>query len=419
MPPSRPQDPRTLKIRDEEDQIKTLGPLSKQPGADPNEAEATVFPGADATVAPGELEAPKPKSMIRGGAALTRPPVSESEPATAPGKLAAGSIPAPRAASAPAGRAEAVAPKEAREVPAVKPRTPTETVLRPRAEVKRKSSWVMWLFAFLVLGGIGFGVSWFLINPSSSSTSPEAANTAPTPEPTPAPTPADAEAKAEPDAAVEPEVAAADGELNAAPLPTEIAGADAAADAGGDAVAQADVQPDVQGEVQVAAAGADGSAGAGEAADVSDTGAASDAQPAAAPAEDAVAAAPAQADTAQAVPPDAQVAAPVAPAAVPRNPAESNRLNEAGLNARKAGDHTRAMQLYQEALKFNPDSVWARYNLACELALAGRSKEAFAELTALYKLDTPESRKALAAARKDSDFDSIRDSGQFFRLTNF
>lgn len=411
MPPSRPQDPRTLKIRDEEDQIKTLGPLSKPPGAAPDEAEATVFPGADATVAPGELEAPKPKSMIRGGAALTRPPVSDNEPATAPGKMAQPPVAPPRAAAPASAGPSGPAPKAAREVPVVAPRHPTETVLRPRTEVKGRSSWVVWLFAFLVLGGIGFGVSWFLINPSSSSTAPEAANTPPTPEPTPAPSPEPAEPDAE--AKVEPDAAAADGEPNAAPLPTEIAGADAEA--------QADVQPEVQGEVQVAAAGADGSTGAAEVADaVADGTAPSDTQLGAAPAADALAAAPAEADTAQPAQPDTQVAAaPVAPAAVPRNPAESNRLNEAGLNARKAGDHARAMQLYQEALKFNPDSVWARYNLACELALAGRSKEAFAELTALYKLDTPESRKALAAARKDSDFDSIRDSGQFFRLTNF
>lgn len=414
MPPSRPQDPRTLKIRDEEDQIKTLGPLSKPPGADPSEAEATFFPGADATVAPGELEAPKPKSMVRGGAALTRPPVSDNEPATAPGKMAQPPIAAPRPAAAQSVPA-APSAKAAREVPAVAPRHPTETVLRPRTEVKRKSSWVMWFFAFLVLGGIGFGVSWFLINPSSSSSAPEAANTAPTPaaEPAPAPTPADAEA--EPDASAEAEVAAADGEPNAAPLPTEIAGADAAAQAD----VQSDVQAEVQAEVQVAAAGADGAAGADA---VADTSGASDAQLAGVPAADAVAVAPAEVDTVQPAQPDAQVAqvAPVAPPVeVPRNPAESNRLNEAGLNARKAGDHARALQLYQEALKFNPDSVWARYNLACELALAGRSKEAFAELTTLYKLGTPESRKALGAARKDSDFDSIRDSGQFFRLTNF
>lgn len=415
MPPSRPQDPRTLKIRDEEDQIKTLGPLSKPPGVDPNEAEATFFPGADATVAPGELEAPKPKSMVRGGAALTRPPVSDNEPATAPGKMAQPPIAAPRPAAAGAPSAPgASSARAAREVPVVAPRHPTETVLRPRAEAKRKSSWVMWLFAFLVLGGIGFGVSWFLINPSPSGSAPEAANTAPTPEPAPTAVAADTEAKAEPDAAAEPEVAAADGEPNAAPLPTEIAGTDAEA--------QADAQPDVQGEVQVAAAGADGATGADEVADTGgDASPASDAQLAAAPAEDTVVAAPAEADTAPPAQPDAQVAAvPVAPPVeVPRNPAEANRLNEAGLNARKAGDHGRAMQLYQEALKFNPDSVWARYNLACELALAGRSKEAFAELTTLYKLGTPESRKALAAARKDSDFDSIRDSGQFFRLTNF
>jgi hypothetical protein len=414
MPPSRPQDPRTLKIRDEEDQIKTLGPLSKPPGVDPNEAEATYFPGADATVSPGELEAPKPKSMVRGGAALTRPPVSDSEPATAPGKLGAGAIEAPKPAKAKAASSEPVAPRAAHEVPAVAPRHPTETVLRPRAEVKRKSSWLMWVFAFLVLGGIGFGVSWFLINPSSTGSAPEAANTKP--EPTPEPVVADAGAKVEDDAAVEPdaaaaEVAAADGEPNAAPLPTEIAGVDA----GG----AADVQADAQAEVALAGAGPDVELGAGATDTTGDASPSSDTQLAAAPAGDAVAAVPAEADTTQPGPTDAEVAKVAPPVEVPRNPAESNRLNEAGLNARKAGDHARAMQLYQEALKFNPDSVWARYNLACELALAGRSKEAFAELTTLYKLGTPESRKALGAARKDSDFDSIRDSGQFFRLTNF
>lgn len=430
MPPSRPQDPRTLKIRDEEDQIKTLGPLSKPPGVDPNEAEATYFPGADATVSPGELEAPKPKSMVRGGAALTRPPVSDSEPATAPGKLGAGAIEPPkpakaaaqaaaparpaRAADAGTGATGATGANAAREVPVVAPRHPTETVLRPRAEVKRKSSWLMWVFAFLVLGGIGFGVSWFLINPSSTGSAPEAANTKP--EPTPEPVVADAGAKVEDDAAVEPdaaaaEVAAADGEPNAAPLPTEIAGVDA----GG----AADVQADAQADVALAAAGPDVELGAGATDTTGDSSPSSDAQLAAAPAGDAVAAVPAEADTTQPGPADVEVAKVAPPVEVPRNPAESNRLNEAGLNARKAGDHARAMQLYQEALKFNPDSVWARYNLACELALAGRSKEAFAELTTLYKLGTPESRKALGAARKDSDFDSIRDSGQFFRLTNF
>ena len=123
-------------------------------------------------------------------------------------------------------------------------------------------------------------------------------------------------------------------------------------------------------------------------------------------------------------PPDPSVAAPAEPSApkggaVTIDPKESTRLNDQGLAARKAGDHKAALAAYEKAVQTNPDNVWARYNYACELALAGKKKEALAELTVLYKAGTSDAKRALAAARKDSDFASIRDMGQFFRLTNF
>lgn len=415
MSPSRPQDPRTLKIRDEEDDIKTLSPSSRA-----GEVAETVFPDPDATALPGAIEAPRPKRagpVTRGGAAATRPPeLAPPEPnrdvhEPAPARAASREAERPR----PASRQEArpAMAHEVREVAAVpSKRPPTETVLRPRTELKKKSSWVVWLFAFLILGGIGFGVSWFLINPGDAGGGAGEESVAATPTTT---------APAEPTtAAADAGAAQADtadtAEPNPAPLPTEVAASpDAVADT---AVADAAVADTAVADAAVADAA------------VADTAVAAIPDAATSPdvADAALAGAP---DTALAAgTPDVAVGSPdtsvadtnaqvVAPAVTPRNPAEANRLNEAGLAARKAGDHARAQTLYVEALKFNPDNVWARYNLACELALSGRSKEAYAELTTLYKLGTPEAKRALAAARKDSDFESIKDSGQFFRLTNF
>ncbi|MFO0745913.1 MAG: hypothetical protein U1F43_09595 [Myxococcota bacterium] len=143
-----------------------------------------------------------------------------------------------------------------------------------------------------------------------------------------------------------------------------------------------------------------------------------DAAPAA-PADDAAAVVAAGDAGAVAMAGDAVVAGDVVMVAAPKppNPAEAKRLNEVGFAARKAGDHAGAMAAYKAAVAADADNVWAHYNYACELALAGNSKDALAELVLVYKLDTGESRKALAAARKDSDFASLRDLGQFQRLT--
>lgn len=382
MSTRRPQDPMTKRIRDEEDQIKTLGPVASGGLAhDPTLAGDEV----DATVLPDEL--PQPAMKGRTG------------PLGGPSGPEGGRV-----------------------------GSPTETVLRPRTELKRRSSWAVWVFAFLVLAGIGFGVAWFIINPSGGGgEAGAAAGSDAQGEPVVA-TSADAAAAAD----AELEVAAADALVEVEPEVTAVAGGadgagevaeaaeagaqgdavlEAAADglAPGDAAADGAVAlGDGAGDGGVALAGADPDAAPGDAGGGAAGGDA--AAPEAAVVSDAQAAAGGGGAPPEAKPPEKVVV---------RDPAEANRLNEAGLVARKAGDHGRAMSLYAAALEKNPDNVWARYNYACELSLAGRTKEALAELTALYKLGTPESRRALVAARKDADFDAIRGTGQFFRLTNF
>ncbi len=200
--------------------------------------------------------------------------------------------------------------------------------------------------------------------------------------------------------------AAADVAGEAAVMGAEVVG-DAAAVAAVDA-AGAEVVGDA-----VAVAAADAAALVGGVADSATTAVvAVDAQVAGIAASDVAAVLPAAPDVAT-----VEVVAPPKP--LVRNPIEATRLNEDGLARRKAGDHAGASKLYEQALAADPEHVWARYNYACELALAGRAKDALNELTTLYKLGTADSRRALAAARKDSDFRSIKDSGQFFRLTNF
>jgi len=125
-----------------------------------------------------------------------------------------------------------------------------------------------------------------------------------------------------------------------------------------------------------------------------------------------VSCAPSMSRTAKA--PDAPRTASDAPTSIRRRVS-----NAAGASAAPAGDHSGALKAYEQAVAADPNHVWARYNYACELALAGRGKEALAELTKLYKLGTADAKRALGAARKDSDFRSIKDTGQFFRLTNF
>jgi len=357
-------------------------------GPDFGDPSATVLPDQrnietydpSATVMPLEIEAPKPRAT-RGGAAATR----------AAGATMSGGEPALSAGSMESARAE------------LRAKAAAQASDLGGKQKKKGASWVVWVMAFLVLGGIGFGVAWFLMNPP------------------------DGEAVAAADAAAATEVAEDASEQAAVDAAGEAGGADvavaASADAAQEAVAadmaaaSADVAPEVAAEVAVAAA--DVAADAGAAADTVAVAAVEVVADTAAAVADAQVAAVGMADVVAVVPeaPDAAPAAVVVPKV--RNPIEATRLNEDGLAKRKAGDHAAALKFYAEALAADPEHVWARYNYACELALAGRPKDALNELTTLYKLDTADSKRALGAARKDSDFRSIKESGQFFRLTNF
>jgi tetratricopeptide (TPR) repeat protein len=293
---------------------------------------------------------------------------------------------------------------------------------------RRRASWIVWVLAFMALGGIGFGVAWFVMNPPGGDD----------------PSGSESVASGEGEASGQ-----AGGDESAADA-SESAGADAAAaaDGGSGEAASADAGPAASEEVAVAAVadadesdgGADAGAVAAADAGPSDTAeaaevamlAANDAGSDGAPGDAAVAvisSADAAGDGGAVAAADGAGGANAAVVAVAdakaaekplvRDPIEATRLNEDGLAARKRGNHEGAIAFYEKALKADPNHVWARYNYACELALAKRSKEALTELTTLYKLGTNDAKKALAAARKDSDFASIKDTGQFFRLTNF
>lgn len=410
MTTRRPQDPRTKRIPDEEAAVPTLSPGGARlrmpdPGATVlPDAEETVLPdpGATvmpvderqvetvdpgATVAPEGLEPPKPRAQRGGGA------VRGGAATVVDRTVTADSLEAVRQ----------------------QVRAKAEAEARAGGKGKRHGAgWGTWVVAFLLLGGVGFGGAWLVMNPPgggeegvASATPAEDAKTG-----------GGDDAGGEDGAAAAQDTAKAEdvaehGETAAAAATDAASGAvsDAGAEAAASDTAEAsDVAAQLEVTNDAAAPQADAPAATADAA-------AAPADTAPSPTPDA--ATPTTSDTALAVV-DAQ-AAEVAPAPKPfiANPIEAARLNEDGLARRKAGDNAGAMRFYEMALAADPDHVWSRYNYACELALAGRDKEALAELTKLYKLGTADARRALQAARKDSDFRSIKDNGQFFRLTNF
>ncbi|MBL8784539.1 MAG: hypothetical protein JNJ59_06540, partial [Deltaproteobacteria bacterium] len=189
----RPQDPNTKRMPDPEADVPTFDP------------GATVLPDdldPDKTSGPRAFEAPKPRA-VRGGAAANP---ANTNPGTADPTLTANDLGALR---------EQVRKKAA-----------TGVGMRPKA--KRKGpGWAVWTVAFLLLGGVGFGVAWLVMNNPGSESGPPAAK-APKPDDT-----ADA-ATASADSSASDAVAAADAGADAG------SDAVAAADAGTDAVAAAD-----------------------------------------------------------------------------------------------------------------------------------------------------------------------------------
>jgi thioredoxin-like negative regulator of GroEL len=101
------------------------------------------------------------------------------------------------------------------------------------------------------------------------------------------------------------------------------------------------------------------------------------------------------------------------------NRARAELLNKRGFTMRSEHrDNEQAYALYSAAVKADPAYEWSRYNLACELALLGRSDEALAHLLALRRLDTTAARDALRAAATDDDLRVLRSAPLFSRLTS-
>ncbi|MFO0746460.1 MAG: tetratricopeptide repeat protein [Myxococcota bacterium] len=93
-------------------------------------------------------------------------------------------------------------------------------------------------------------------------------------------------------------------------------------------------------------------------------------------------------------------------------------LNSLGLAARKDGDHDSAVLLYREAAAADPKHVWSRYNLACELALAGSGDEALRLLEAIDAIGGEDASEALRDhAPRDKDFARLRGDPRFKALT--
>lgn len=100
------------------------------------------------------------------------------------------------------------------------------------------------------------------------------------------------------------------------------------------------------------------------------------------------------------------------------DPALARGLNLLGYSARKIGDHRAATALYRAAASADPSHVWSRYNLACELALAGFHAEALDLLDAIQRIGGADAREALGPghAGTDGDLDSLRAEPRFRAL---
>jgi len=94
----------------------------------------------------------------------------------------------------------------------------------------------------------------------------------------------------------------------------------------------------------------------------------------------------------------------------------AKELNVKGLEAARAGDHKAALRFYLRSIKMDSESVWPRYNAACEFALAGQAGAAIAQLKKIQQLGGPDAMKALRLFRTDKDFDPIREHPDLVRL---
>ncbi|WP_141736275.1 TPR end-of-group domain-containing protein [Oligoflexus tunisiensis] len=95
-------------------------------------------------------------------------------------------------------------------------------------------------------------------------------------------------------------------------------------------------------------------------------------------------------------------------------PERTEFLNGLGLTYYRMHQLDKALAIFHEATKIDPQDATARYNEACVLAILGRTNEALGSLKAAIGLDP----RLQQTARLDKDFTSIRVTEQFQSLTN-
>ena len=83
-------------------------------------------------------------------------------------------------------------------------------------------------------------------------------------------------------------------------------------------------------------------------------------------------------------------------------------LNDGGFQRYQKKKYDDANHLWRAALSVRPAMVLARYNLACGLALAGKPKDAVAEVVEIAR-----AANMLEKAKSDDDLKSVRDDADF------
>ena len=91
----------------------------------------------------------------------------------------------------------------------------------------------------------------------------------------------------------------------------------------------------------------------------------------------------------------------------------AKKLNTAGYKRFKAKDRVGALTNYQKAVDASPAYEMARFNLACELSVAGRLDAAIEQLEHLLRMGTPLARKLVSRARYDKDFTALHSDKRY------
>ena len=98
--------------------------------------------------------------------------------------------------------------------------------------------------------------------------------------------------------------------------------------------------------------------------------------------------------------------------AIELNPEDATAYNNRGFARSDLGDLAAAIDDFDRAIALNPEDATAYFNKACALALMGQGEEACVWLERAIGLD----REYREKAKKDSDFDGIREEAYFRAL---